>query len=206
MQVRLRSGQSRSDPCRARSRARVRSYLAYATQADRYDRPTPFCRYGRCRGARQSSLGRRFGFDQFRCTRPGQLVVGGGSSGPCRPAALLQVLTLLPVGSDFSQGRQIFLRIAVCMNFSTQIGVRTVTTAAPAWSAASWGCENPMTIDATAPITIPCIRRVRDLPRRIDGTCMAFIPSIRVSRTQRVPQRRPVPRYFAERNRHHCCR
>jgi hypothetical protein len=33
-------------------------------------------------------------------------------------------------------------------------------------------------IDATAPIAIPCRRRVRDSPRRIDGTCMAFRPSI----------------------------
>ena len=86
-----------------------------------------------------------------------------------------------------------------CMNFSTQIGVRTVTTAAPAWSAASLLAvapvthppqENPMTIDATAPITIPCRRRVRDSPRRIDGTCMGFVPSTRGA--QRTQQRRPV--------------
>src|SRR5690349_17717112 len=34
--------------------------------------------------------------------------------------------------------------------------------------------ENPMTIDATAPIATPCSRRVRDSPRRIDGPCMAL--------------------------------
>ena len=70
---------------------------------------------------------------------------------------------------------------AFCMNFSTQIGVRTVTTAVLACSAASLFAvapvthppqENPMTIDATAPMTIPCIRRVRDSARRIDGTCI----------------------------------
>ena len=36
---------------------------------------------------RSTSLGRSFGFHQFRCTRPGQLVVGGGSSRPCRTQA-----------------------------------------------------------------------------------------------------------------------
>src|SRR5271169_7048852 len=36
--------------------------------------------------------------------------------------------------------------------------------------------ENPITIDATAPVAIPCRRRVRDSPRRIEGTCMAFAP------------------------------
>jgi len=36
-----------------------------------------------------------------------------------------------------------------------------------------------MTIDATAPIAIPWRRRVRDSPRRIEGTCMAFGLSIR---------------------------
>jgi hypothetical protein len=34
---------------------------------------------------------------------------------------------------------------------------------------------NPMTIDATAPIATPCRRRVRDSPRRIEGTCMACL-------------------------------
>src|ERR1700732_4260740 len=74
-----------------------------------------------------------------------------------------------------------------CRNFSTQTGVRAATTAVLAWLAASlWAVlpvtqppqENPMAIDATAPIAIPCRRRVRDSPRRIDGTCMAFRPSI----------------------------
>jgi len=60
-----------------------------------------------------SSLGCSLGFDQFRCTRPGQLVVGGRSPRPCRPTALLQVLALLPVGRDFSQGCQICLRFTV---------------------------------------------------------------------------------------------
>ena len=70
-----------------------------------------------------------------------------------------------------------------CRNFATQIGVRTVTTAALAWSAASLLAvppvtqppqENPMAIDATAPIAIPCRRRVRDSPCSIEGTCMVF--------------------------------
>jgi len=69
------------------------------------------------------------------------------------------------------------------MNFSTQIGVRTVTTAVLACSAASLLAvapvthppqENPMTIDATAPIAIPCRRRVRDSPWRIDGDRIAL--------------------------------
>jgi hypothetical protein len=58
-----------------------------------------------------------FGFDQFRCTRLGQLVVGGGSPRRCRPAAFLQVLALLPVGRDLSQDCQIRLRIAVLQEF-----------------------------------------------------------------------------------------
>ena len=64
------------------------------------------------RGASRS-LGYSFGFDQLCCTRPGQLVVGGGSPRPSRKAALLQVPALFPVGRDLSQGCQIFLRIAV---------------------------------------------------------------------------------------------
>src|SRR5438046_2341003 len=72
-----------------------------------------------------------------------------------------------------------------CRNFSTQIGVRAATTAVLARSSASLMAlppviqppqENPITIDATAPIAIPCRRRVRDSPRRIEGTCMAFAP------------------------------
>ena len=70
-----------------------------------------------------------------------------------------------------------------CRNFSTQIGVRAATTAVSARSAASLLAvppviqppqENPMTIDAMAPVAIPWRRRVRDSPRRIEGTCMAF--------------------------------
>jgi len=34
--------------------------------------------------------------------------------------------------------------------------------------------ENPMTTDATAPTAIPCRRRVRDSPLRIEGSCMAL--------------------------------
>ncbi|MGB8630687.1 MAG: hypothetical protein WCD69_15070, partial [Xanthobacteraceae bacterium] len=51
---------------------------------------------------------------------------------------------------------------------------------------------NPMTIDATAPIATPCRRRVRDSPRRIEGTCMAFAFRKRdVRRTRRArPQKR----------------
>src|ERR1700722_14390423 len=67
------------------------------------------------------------------------------------------------------------------MNFSTQIGVRTATTAVLACSAASLLAvalvthpphETPTAIEATAPIAIPCRRRVRDSARSIDGTCM----------------------------------
>jgi hypothetical protein len=75
-----------------------------------------------------------------------------------------------------------------CRNFSTQIGVRAATTALLTRSSASLIAvppviqppqENPITIDATAPIAIPCSRRVRDSPRRIEGICMAFAFSIR---------------------------
>jgi hypothetical protein len=78
------------------------------------------------------------------------------------------------------------------MNLATQIGVRTVRTAALAWSAANLlpvppvthpPQENPITIDATAPITIPCRRRVSDSPKKIDGTRITFVPSIKARRT-----------------------
>src|SRR5271155_343245 len=89
-----------------------------------------------------------------------------------------------------SQFEEIFLRTSrfafespFCMNLSTQTGVRAATTAVSACSAASlWAeaaviqppHENPITMDATAPTATPCRRRVRDSPRSIEGTCMAF--------------------------------
>ena len=98
---------------RALEHLKDRAKSSIAAHADRYHRPTPFCQNGRVAWARWSSLGCRFGFDQFRCTRPPKLVVGRRSPRPCRPAALLQVVALLPVGSDISQGSQVCLRIAV---------------------------------------------------------------------------------------------
>ncbi len=61
---------------------------------------------------RLSSLGRSFILDQFLRTRPGQMVVGGGSPRLCRPATLLQVIALFPVRGDLSHRRQVSLRIA----------------------------------------------------------------------------------------------
>ena len=158
--------------------------------------------YGQRRRARSRSLGCGFGFDQFRCTRPGQLVVGGGSPRPCRPTALLQVLALLPVGRDFSQGCQICLRIPVlqellhadrredCHDCGASLVSRKFVGGSAGHPTAP---ENPMTIDATAPIAILVGDEFRDLPRKIDGTCMAFGLSIKVAhRTQRARQLRPV--------------
>ena len=51
-----------------------------------------------------NSLGCSFGLDQLLCTRPGQVVVGGGSARLRRPAALLHVLALFPVRRDLLQG------------------------------------------------------------------------------------------------------
>ena len=82
-----------------------------------------------------------------------------------------------------------------------QIGVRAATTAVSARSAASPLAvlpvtqppqENPMTIDATAPIAIPCRRRVRDSPFRIEGTCMAWAFDVRDEPHASVRQRRQV--------------
>jgi hypothetical protein len=50
-----------------------------------------------------NSLGCGFDLDQLLCTRPGQLVVGGGSPRSCRPAALLQVIALFPSRRDLLQ-------------------------------------------------------------------------------------------------------
>src|SRR5271166_3134968 len=71
-----------------------------------------------------SSLGCSFGLDQLLSTRPGQLVVGGGSSRPCRPAALLQVIALFPGRRDLLQDCQVRFRIAVLQEFlhTDQIG------------------------------------------------------------------------------------
>jgi len=66
---------------------------------------------------RFSSLGCNFDLDQLVCTRPGQLVVGGGSPRPCCPAALLQVITLFPVRRDLLQDCQVRFRIAVLQEF-----------------------------------------------------------------------------------------
>jgi len=70
-----------------------------------------------------------------------------------------------------------------CRNLATQIGVRAATTAFSACSAARILAarlviqppqENPIAIDAIAPIAIPCRRRVRDSPWRIDGARIAL--------------------------------
>jgi hypothetical protein len=103
--------------------------------------------------------------------------------GSCRPAALLQVIALFPVRRDFLQDGQVRFRIAVLQEFLHADRREGCPTAPSARSSASlMGVppvthppqENPMTIDATAPIAIPCGRRVRDSPCRIEGTCMAF--------------------------------
>ena len=116
------------------------------------------------------------------------MVVGGSSSWLCRPAALLQVLALFPVRRDLCRTARFAFASLFCRNFSTQIGVRAAKTAVLARSSAILLAvppvtqppqENPITIDATAPIAIPCRRRVRDSPCRIEGTCMAFGLSIR---------------------------
>jgi hypothetical protein len=135
-----------------------------------------------------SSLGCNFDLDQLLCTRPGQMVVERGSPGRCCPAALFQVIALFPARGDLLQGCQVRFRIAVLQEFlhadrrerchDSGIGPlgRKLVSSAAGHPAAH---ENPMTIDATAPIAIPCRRRVRDSPRRIDGTCMAFSLSMR---------------------------
>ena len=132
-------------------------------------------------------MGCRFGFDQSRCTRPPKLVVGRGTPRPCRPAALLQVIALLPVGSDISQGSQVCLRIAVLHELLHTDRREDFHDCGASLLSRKFvgGCvthppkENPMTIDATAPIAIPCRRRVRNSPWRIDGTCVVLSPSIR---------------------------
>ena len=67
--------------------------------------------------ARFSSLGRSFGLDKFLCTRPRQLVIGGSTPRRCRPAALLQVLALLPIRRDLLQGYQVRFCVAVLQEF-----------------------------------------------------------------------------------------
>jgi hypothetical protein len=57
--------------------------------------------------------GRRFGLRQLIRTCPGQLVVGSGSPGPCRPAALLQVIALLPITRYLLQECEVRFRVAV---------------------------------------------------------------------------------------------
>jgi hypothetical protein len=64
-----------------------------------------------------SSLGCSFGLDQLLCTRPGQVVVGGGSPRLGRPATLLQVITLFPARRDLLQDCQVRFRIAVLQKF-----------------------------------------------------------------------------------------
>jgi hypothetical protein len=152
-------------------------------------------------------LGCRFGFDQFRCTRPPKLVVGRGSPRPCRPAALLQVVALLPVGSDISQGSQVCLRIAVLHELLHTDRREDFHDCGASLLSRKFvgGCagnpppkENPMTIDATAPIAIPSRRRVRDSPWRIDGICIGgdhaavFYARYRTSAGARGAGKRPV--------------
>jgi hypothetical protein len=64
-----------------------------------------------------SSLGRTIDLRQLLRARPRQVVVGGTSSGQCRPAALLQIIALFPVQRNLLQGCQIRFRIAVLQEF-----------------------------------------------------------------------------------------
>jgi hypothetical protein len=130
-----------------------------------------------------NSLGCGFELDQLLCTRSGQMVIGRGSPGRCCPAALFQVIAPFPAGRDLLQGCQVRFRIAVLQEFlhadrrerchDSGIGPlgRNLVGSATGYQPPQ---ENPMTMDATAPIAIPCRRRVRDSPRRIDGTCMVY--------------------------------
>ena len=73
-----------------------------------------------------------------------------------------------------------------CRNFSTQTGVRAVTTAVSARSAASLSAvppviqppqENPTTIDATAPMAAPCSRRLAILLEGLKALAWHFLSS-----------------------------
>jgi hypothetical protein len=64
-----------------------------------------------------SSLGRSFGLHQLLCARPRQVIVGGTCAGRCRPAALLQIIALLPVRGNLLQGRQVGFRVAILQEF-----------------------------------------------------------------------------------------
>jgi hypothetical protein len=90
---------------------------ACATQAAQDHQLTLRRHCARHRRAQWSSLRRSFCFDQFRCSRPGQLIVGRGSPWPCRPATLLQVLTLFPASRNLLQDCQICFCIAVLQEF-----------------------------------------------------------------------------------------
>src|ERR1700683_5539471 len=64
-----------------------------------------------------SSLGCSIDLHQLLRTGPGQVVVGGGRSGRCRPAALLQIIALFPVRRNLLQDCQVCFGIAVLQEF-----------------------------------------------------------------------------------------
>ena len=59
--------------------------------------------HAKSEAVRFTSLAGSFDLDQLLCTCPGEVVVGGGRTRLCRPAAFLQVIALFPACRDLLQ-------------------------------------------------------------------------------------------------------